>query len=230
MQGARGSAEGRDKMKNMSERKRETNEIIKASFYELRRKNPLSAIKVAEICRIAEISRRTFYLYYQDVIDLNDAYEDEVLNSSLKNFCYQGLIYTDPVTFFNEFSKFLLPVKAKLEVLGSGRELEQQKKIESCLVKLGQKEFTEDEALFLGVIVAGSVSLCEKYLKAPSEKKALIRMKSILLIQQMLKTREEACAKKEEKKFNFADILRYKNMRRTEGGMVMNYLLRLVRA
>ncbi|WP_278557464.1 TetR/AcrR family transcriptional regulator [Limosilactobacillus vaginalis] len=53
------------------------NEIRKALFQLLETKG-LNSITVTELCRIANINRRTFYIHYGNVEDVMDEYQDEL--------------------------------------------------------------------------------------------------------------------------------------------------------
>ncbi len=55
-----------------------TKEAIQRSFFMLLQEKPLNKIAVAEICRIANIGRGTFYLHYLDVYDLYDKVEGDL--------------------------------------------------------------------------------------------------------------------------------------------------------
>ena len=55
-----------------------TKTAIQRSFFMLLREKPLNRITVAEICRMANIGRGTFYLHYLDVYDLYDKIEDDL--------------------------------------------------------------------------------------------------------------------------------------------------------
>lgn len=60
-------------------RVRITQKMIKESFMELLKTNPLNKITVTQICRNAEINRVTFYKYYLDVYDLYEKIIDEFI-------------------------------------------------------------------------------------------------------------------------------------------------------
>ncbi len=55
-----------------------TKEAIQRSFFTLLQEKQLNKITVAEICRMANIGRGTFYLHYLDVYDLYDKVESEL--------------------------------------------------------------------------------------------------------------------------------------------------------
>lgn len=67
----------RIKKKNTDCRSRYTMQAIKDAFLEKERKKIFNEISVAEVCREAEISRSTFYQYYDNITDvLEDILKD----------------------------------------------------------------------------------------------------------------------------------------------------------
>jgi AcrR family transcriptional regulator len=59
-------------------RVRYTRKILKDSLVELMKTRPVAGIGIKEICALAEISRSTFYTYYEDVYHLLEEIEEEV--------------------------------------------------------------------------------------------------------------------------------------------------------
>ena len=60
-------------------RVRYTKKIIKESFFELLKKNPVNQITVKSICELSELNRTTFYKYYTDPYDLLKQIENEFI-------------------------------------------------------------------------------------------------------------------------------------------------------
>lgn len=54
---------------------------IRNAFLELLKKVPVEKITVAEICRVAEINRATFYRYYENQYDLLSILENEMFDA-----------------------------------------------------------------------------------------------------------------------------------------------------
>ena len=46
-----------------------TKRILKESLLQLMKEKPISKISIKEICDLSEMSRSTFYLHYQDLIN-----------------------------------------------------------------------------------------------------------------------------------------------------------------
>ena len=61
-----------------------TEKLIKDVFLNLLKTKDINKISVAEISRLADLGRGTFYLHYQDVYDLYESIEQEVI-TDLKN-------------------------------------------------------------------------------------------------------------------------------------------------
>lgn len=76
-----------------------TKRAIRSAFLELRRQTPLEKIKVVDLCTIAEINKTTFYKYYEDVLALNNALEEEVFATFLKDFQHSHALFTDTESF-----------------------------------------------------------------------------------------------------------------------------------
>lgn len=68
-------------------------------------KLPLDKVKVTEICRIAEVSKATFYLHYRDVYDLADAFVDARVERVLDELGDSVLPLRDLPTFVERFVK-----------------------------------------------------------------------------------------------------------------------------
>ena len=67
-------------------RTRKTKKAIESSFLTLLSQKSLGRITVAEICRMADIGRGTFYLHYMDVYDLYEKIENEASSGLFKLF------------------------------------------------------------------------------------------------------------------------------------------------
>lgn len=69
----------------MDLREIKTKRAIKNAFIQLRTRKPLEKIKVKELCELAEVSKATFYLHYQDVYHLSQVLEEELILGFLKD-------------------------------------------------------------------------------------------------------------------------------------------------
>lgn len=68
------------------ERVRYTRARIQSVFLEFLSKKDLSKITVTDICRQAEVNRTTFYNHYMDIYDLLDKTENDILESTRKQW------------------------------------------------------------------------------------------------------------------------------------------------
>lgn len=85
---------------------RYTKMVIRTSFLELLCKLPIEKITVAEICRLAEINRATFYRYYENQYDLLSSLENEMFEE-IKKSAYEYRHDIDKLTeiIFLKFSE-----------------------------------------------------------------------------------------------------------------------------
>lgn len=85
---------------------RYTKMVIRSSFLELLCKLPIEKITVAEICRLAEINRATFYRYYENQYDLLSSLENEMFEE-IKKSAYEYRHDIDKLTeiIFLKFSE-----------------------------------------------------------------------------------------------------------------------------
>lgn len=56
-----------------------TKKMIKDAFLELLEQYPSEKISVTDICKVADVNRSTFYMYYQDTVLLRQEIENDVL-------------------------------------------------------------------------------------------------------------------------------------------------------
>lgn len=84
----------------MDLRQKKTLRAIAESFYELRKQKKLETITVTELCRLAEISKATFYLHYRDIFDLSEKLQQEIVGSIFSRM-------DDPMTVLTDYSGFM---------------------------------------------------------------------------------------------------------------------------
>ena len=60
-------------------RVRMTKKMIKDAYLELLETNPSEKISVTDICKVADVNRSTFYMYYEDTVILRQDFENDVL-------------------------------------------------------------------------------------------------------------------------------------------------------
>lgn len=106
----------------MDLREVKTKRAIKNAFIQLRTRKPLEKIRVKELCDMAEVSKATFYLHYQDIYHLSQVLEEELIQSFLKDI--EGI---DGIEKWEEFTIQLASAfysqKSMIDILFSkGRE------------------------------------------------------------------------------------------------------------
>lgn len=70
----------REKSKKTDRRTLYTKSAIKDTFLELKRKRALDSITITELCKMAEISRGTFYLHYGNISEVLNELIDDALS------------------------------------------------------------------------------------------------------------------------------------------------------
>ena len=100
-----------------SRKTRYTRQVIREAFIELLRNQPIEKVTVTRICEMADISRGTFYLHYQDPYHVLECMEDEYLVSLELAFAEK---MTGMQGNYSEDSSFWLEI---LRELSDAREL-----------------------------------------------------------------------------------------------------------
>lgn len=91
-----------------------TKAALREAFVTLLRTRPLNDITVAELCRVANIDRRTFYNHYENVneiIDEIDRIAEEILTNAVRD------IPISSKAFFDQFTKIMLTNMDYYEVI-----------------------------------------------------------------------------------------------------------------
>lgn len=57
-----------------------TKKLIKDAYLELLESNPSEKISVTDVCKVADVNRSTFYMYYEDTIALRHDIENDVMD------------------------------------------------------------------------------------------------------------------------------------------------------
>ncbi|MCL2807087.1 MAG: TetR/AcrR family transcriptional regulator [Coriobacteriia bacterium] len=102
---------------------RYTRQVIQSVFIELLQESSLSKITVTRICELADISRSTFYLYYQDPYDLMSCMENEFLNQLEQQLstkiASQGYDYSKDSGFWRDLLTSLLGARELTQIFFS---------------------------------------------------------------------------------------------------------------
>lgn len=178
-------------MKN-SERTSLTKRRLHEAFLTLRKRKSLEQIRVTELCSLAETNRTTFYHYYEDVYNLNDAVENQILSDCMSHFTYHGTIYDDPRSFLNEFREALYTRFDDLRIVGHDREDELYSKIVFWLVRLARTDDDNvDEEFLLNFTIGGLLHLMKLNRKTKRYSEDIVSTQMMKLLRHSLKLREQ---------------------------------------
>lgn len=123
---------------------RYTKLVIRKAFLELLKKYSIEKVTVAEICRVAEINRATFYRYYENQYDLLSALENEMLDE-IKTSSFE---YRNDIDKLTEiiFTKFVEEKDVWTLLLSDHADLGFQNKIYSFFDENFAKNTTSKES------------------------------------------------------------------------------------
>ena len=88
----------------MDQREIKTKRAIKNAFLILRAQKPIEKITIRELAALAEISKATFYLHYQDIYDLSEQIGKEVLTNILNSISRPENVLEKPDVFTREIT------------------------------------------------------------------------------------------------------------------------------
>ena len=102
----------------MDRRSIRTEQLIKDAFINLLMTKKLKDITVTELTSIANLDRRTFYLHYKDIIDLNDRIISEFTDNfkaRINNDESVRLLNDNPLSFISIILDYLFENKNPLK-------------------------------------------------------------------------------------------------------------------
>ena len=106
----------------MDLRTKKTQRSIREAFLQLRGKKPLERITVKELTELAEISKATFYLHYQDIYDLSDRLQQEVIEATMQQILQPEAFLANPTDFMQELVSAFAAQRPVIQVLFSGHQ------------------------------------------------------------------------------------------------------------
>lgn len=109
----------------MDLRIKKTRRAIQEAFLRLRAKKPLERITVKELAELAEISKATFYLHYQDIYDLSQQLQREAVEQSLKHIPQPDEFLKDPMQSMQDVVHAFSDQRDVTQVLFSGTQSSQ---------------------------------------------------------------------------------------------------------
>lgn len=104
----------------MDLRKKKTLRAISNAFLQLRAQKPLEKITVKELCQIAEISKATFYLHYQDIFDLSEKMQQETITNVFRSIPHPEWVLSNSAEFTKELFLAFFSQRTLTDILFSG--------------------------------------------------------------------------------------------------------------
>ena len=109
----------------MDLRTKKTRRAIREAFLHLRAKKPLERITVKELAELAEISKATFYLHYQDIYDLSQQLQRETVEQALGHIPQPEEFLENPMQFMQDVVHSFSVQREVTQVLFSGTQSSQ---------------------------------------------------------------------------------------------------------
>ncbi len=106
----------------MDLREKKTLRSIKNAFLQLRKQKPLERITVKELTQLAEISKTTFYLHYNDIYDLSESLQNEVITDIVGSIPHPESFLTDNTEFTHELFNAFHSQECLIDILFSGNQ------------------------------------------------------------------------------------------------------------
>ena len=146
-----------------------TEKIIKENYIKLSKSKPGNMISVAELCKLSNINRSSFYLHYCDVNELYQTLEKEsfeFIESSFQHYTFDGKIDIIIDMLFNNFqdNTMLLDFLLNVSKVSKQALIDSSKAI---AIKEWQKHssFTDDDAsIAYDFIVGGMTAILNAWL------------------------------------------------------------------
>ena len=106
----------------LDQREIKTKRAIKNAFLILRAQKPIEKITIRELAALAEISKATFYLHYQDIYDLSEQIGKEVLTNILNSISRPENVLEKPDVFTREITTGFFSQINLIQLLFSGSQ------------------------------------------------------------------------------------------------------------
>ena len=106
----------------MDMRARKTDRSIRGAFLQLRSRKPLERITVKELSALAEISKATFYLHYQDIYALSNQMQEEMIQNIIDDIVSSGIAVFDTVPFSWKLLEAFRSRQSLIDTLFSGAQ------------------------------------------------------------------------------------------------------------
>lgn len=87
----------------MDKRIEKTKTALHTAFYQLRVKNAIRDIKVADLCKTAEVNKTTFYTHYKNIYELSDEVEQALIRKIITSIPRdREYTFEDPAAYTKE--------------------------------------------------------------------------------------------------------------------------------
>ena len=106
----------------MDLREKKTIQNIENAFLQLRAQKPLERITVKELSELAQISKSTFYLHYEDVNDLSNRMQKDVIQKIFDSIPPFDMSFTDQAQFAKTVFQAFVNHSKVTDILFSGRQ------------------------------------------------------------------------------------------------------------
>lgn len=106
----------------MDLRTKKTLTAIRNAFIQLRSYKALEKITIKELTEVAEISKATFYLHYQDVYDLSTAMQNDIIENVFNNLEHPEYIVENIPEFTRELFNAFMANLSLIEILFSDNQ------------------------------------------------------------------------------------------------------------
>lgn len=90
------------------------------TFLKIRKKKELEKITVTELCKLADINKSTFYVYYHDTLDLSEQLETQLVQSILTDIPHPEDILNKPAQFTKNLFNAYTHKEKEIHILFSG--------------------------------------------------------------------------------------------------------------
>jgi AcrR family transcriptional regulator len=149
--------------------------LLRESLMDILRQKAISVITIKEICDRADISRSTFYAYYDSPIDMFRKIEDEFLvfvQRTLEQYDFKNK-KDEALAMFNDILKFITEnVNTVRVLLGENGDIGFQKALITLLHEKDVLNFNTKKEIesnvrdyFFSFAISGSIGLIQHWLK-----------------------------------------------------------------
>lgn len=104
----------------MSKKYPKSKRAIIETFLKIRKKKELEKITVTELCKLADINKSTFYVYFHDILDLSEQLETQLVQSILNEISHPEDVLNKPEQFTKNLFEAYTQKEEEIHILFSG--------------------------------------------------------------------------------------------------------------